>query len=218
VLTGVARGIGAAATFAPVDEALLKHVTRLTGTPMAFSPMWTPDPDASYEKVVSIDISTELREPQVRCYGRMEGVFPLSQVVDKRVHLAVIGSCSNGRSEDLAAAADVLTGRRVHAGTRLLVIPASQQIYLDASRHGYLQVLAAAGAVHHPPGCGAMTNTRHGKHAAGEACMSATSCSFYPGKSWTRQEIYEANPALVAAAAAAGRIVHPDDVVEEAVA
>jgi homoaconitase/3-isopropylmalate dehydratase large subunit len=218
VLTSLAWRIGAVATFTDVDDALLTHLTRVAGTPLASSPMWAPDQDASYEKVIRVDVYTELSEPQVRCYGKKEGVLPLSKVEGKRVDMAVLGSCSTGRTEDFAVAAEVLAGRRVHAGTRLLAIPASQQVYLDALKHGHLQVLAAAGAVILPPGCGAATSMRHGMLSAGEACISTTSCSYDPVGRTSRQQVYEASPALVAAAATAGRIVHPEDVLEESVA
>jgi len=218
VLTGLGRRMGAVSAFTVVDDALLTHLTRVVGTPLASSPMWAPDPDASYEQVVPFDVNAELPEPQVRCHGETVGVFPLSKVAGKRVDMAVLGSCSNGRLEDFATAVRVLSGRRVHPRTRLLAIPASQQVYLEALKHGYLQVLATAGAVILPPGCGASTSIRHGMLSSGEACISTTSCSFDASERNRRQEVYEAGPALVAAAAAAGRIVHPEDVVEEAVA
>jgi 3-isopropylmalate/(R)-2-methylmalate dehydratase large subunit len=218
VLMGLGRNAGAVAAFAPVDDTLLEYLTRAAGTPMAFSPRWAPDPDASYEKVIHFDVHAELSEPQVRRHGKTGGVVALSKLVDRRVDMAVVGSCSNGRMEDLAVAAGILAGRSVHAGTRLLVIPASQQVYLDALRHGYLQALAAAGAAILPPGCGAATSVRHGMLAAGETCISTTSCSYDARETSARQRVYEASPAVVAAAAAAGRMVHPEDVVEEDVA
>lgn len=218
VLMGLARSAGAVAAFAPVDDTLLDHLTRAAGTPMAFSPRWAPDADASYEKVIQFDVHAELSEPQVKCHGKTGGVVALSELVGRRVDMAVVGSCSNGRLEDLAVAALVLAGRRVHAGTRLLVIPASQQVYLDALRHGCLQALAAAGAAILPPGCGEATSVRHGMLEAGETCISTTSCSYDARETSARQRVYEASPAVVAAAAAAGRMVHPEDVMEEAVA
>jgi 3-isopropylmalate/(R)-2-methylmalate dehydratase large subunit len=218
VLMELGRNAGAVAAFAPVDDTLLEYLTRAAGTPMAFSPRWAPDPDASYTEVIPFDVHAELREPQVRRHGKTGGVVALSKLVDRRVDMAVVGSCSNGRMEDLAVAAGVLAGRSVHAGTRLLVIPASQQVYLDALRHGYLQALAAAGAAILPPGCGAATSVRHGMLAAGETCISTTSCSYDARETSARQRVYEASPAVVAAAAAAGRMVHPEDVVEEDVA
>jgi homoaconitase/3-isopropylmalate dehydratase large subunit len=218
VLTGLARRVGAMSAFTGVDNALLAHMAHMAGTPLAFSPAWAADSDASYEKVMHVNIQKELGEPQVACHGRTEVVFPLAKVAGTRIDMAVLGSCSNGRPEDFAAAADVLTGRRVHSGTRLLAIPASQQVYLDALKNGYLQVLAAAGAVILPPGCGAATGIAHGMLGAGEVCISTTDCTYDPTAGSARRQVYEANPAVVAAAAAAGRIVHPEDVVEDTAA
>lgn len=218
VLTTLGWRIGAVAAFTDVDDALLEHLARLAGTPLALSPMWAPDQDASYEQVIHVDVGADLTEPQVRCYGKKAGVFPLSIVEGKQVEMAVLGSCSTGRTEDFAVAASVLAGRRVHAGTRLVAIPASQQVYLDAMKYGHLQVLAAAGAVILPPGCGEATSMRRGMLGAGEACISTTRCSYDPVGRAARHQVYEASPALVAAAAAAGRIVHPEDVMEESAA
>lgn len=218
VLTGLAPHIGAVSAFTLVDDTLLTQLARLAGTPLASSPMWAPDSDASYARIITVDLNTELNEPQVRCHGKAEGVFPLSKIEANKVDMAVLGSCSNGRTEDFAMAARILAGRRVHSGTRLLVIPASQPVYLEALRHGYLQELTAAGAVILPPGCGAITSMRHGMMCAGETCISTTGCSYDAAGRGKRQIVYEAGPALVAAAAVAGRIVHPEEVVEESAA
>ncbi|MEN6605560.1 MAG: aconitase family protein [Bryobacteraceae bacterium] len=218
VLTSLARRVGAVSAFTDVDNALLTHLARMAGTPQAFSPAWAPDSDASYEKVLHINVQKELSEPQVACHGKAEKVLPLSEVADTKVDMAVLGSCSNGRPEDFAAAADVLTGKRVHTGTRLLAIPASQKVYLDTMKAGYLQALAAAGAVILPPGCGEATSIAHGMLVSGEVCISTTDCSYDSAAGSARRQVYEANPAVVAAAAAAGRIVHPEDVVEDTAA
>jgi homoaconitase/3-isopropylmalate dehydratase large subunit len=133
----------------------------------------------------------------------------LSQVAGTRVHQAFLGTCTNGRLEDIAEAAQVLAGRRVAPGTRLLVIPASAQVMQDAMRLGYLETLLAAGAVIGTPGCGPCMGNHLGVPAPGEATISSANRNFR-GRMGTRDaEIYLASPAVVAASAVTGEIVHP---------
>jgi homoaconitase/3-isopropylmalate dehydratase large subunit len=139
-------------------------------------------------------------------------VVPLSQVAGTRVQQAFLGTCTNGRLEDIAEAARVLTGRRVAPGTRLLVIPASSQVLQDAMRQGYLATLLEAGAVIGTPGCGPCMGNHLGVPAPGEVTISTANRNFR-GRMGTRDaEIYLASPAVVAASAVAGEIAHPGDV------
>ena len=108
----------------------------------------------------------------------MDNVKPLSALGPVPVNQAVLGSCTNGRLEDLEVAANVLAGRRVHQRTRLIVIPASQQVYLEAMRLGYLETLVSAGAMINPPGCGPCVGVHQGILAAGEVCVSSTNRNF----------------------------------------
>jgi 3-isopropylmalate/(R)-2-methylmalate dehydratase large subunit len=172
-----------------------------------------PDPDAAYAAEHTFDASAV--EPQVACPHRVDNVVPLSQVAGRPVQQAFLGTCTNGRLEDLAQAARVLRGRRVAPGTRLLVIPASSQVLQDALRLGYLETLLSAGAALGTPGCGPCMGNHLGVPAPGEATISTANRNFR-GRMGTRDaEIYLASPAVVAASAAAGAIAHPRDVMRD---
>jgi 3-isopropylmalate/(R)-2-methylmalate dehydratase large subunit len=148
-------------------------------------------------------------EPQIACPHTVDNVVPISQVAGTRIHQAFLGTCTNGRLEDIAEAARVLAGRRVARGTRLLVIPASSEVLGDAMRLGYLETLLAAGAAIGTPGCGPCMGNHLGVPAPGEVTISTANRNFR-GRMGTRDaEIYLASPAVVAASAAAGEIVHP---------
>lgn len=166
-----------------------------------------PDPDAEYAATFTFDV-THL-EPQIACPHTVDNVAPISQVVGRRIHQAFIGTCTNARLEDLAVAARILQGRRVHPETRLLVIPASARVLRAALREGYLETLVAAGAVIGPPGCGPCMGNHLGVPAPGEVIISTANRNFR-GRMGTRDaEIYLASPAVVAASAVTGRITHP---------
>ncbi len=212
VLTNLSMEMGAKVAFTPVDEVLLEYLRPLA--PQKIN-MIAPDRDASYERTVTIDAGREVREPQIACPYAVDNVRPLSEVGDVAIDQAVLGSCTNGRLEDLEVAARVLAGRTVYERTRLLVIPASQQIYREALRSGYLDTLVAAGAIINPPGCGPCVGIHQGILAAGETCISSTNRNFVGRMGSKDSRVYLASPAVVAASAIAGKIAHPASVVKE---
>ncbi|MCY4089604.1 MAG: 3-isopropylmalate dehydratase large subunit [Caldilineaceae bacterium] len=166
-----------------------------------------PDEGAEYRATYRYD-AAEL-EPAVACPHSVDNVVPLSEVAGVRVQQAFIGTCTNGRLEDIAAAAQVVRGRRVAPGTRLLVIPASSIVLQDALREGYIGTLVAAGASIGTPGCGPCMGNHMGVPATGEVTISSANRNFR-GRMGTREaEIYLANPAVVAASAVAGQIADP---------
>jgi 3-isopropylmalate/(R)-2-methylmalate dehydratase large subunit len=169
-----------------------------------------PDPDAHYVAEHTFDASTV--EPQIACPHAVDNVVPLSQVVGTRVQQAFLGTCTNGRLEDIAEAARVLSGRRVAPGTRLLVIPASSQVLQDAMRLGYLETLLKAGAVLGTPGCGPCMGNHLGVPAPGEVTISTANRNFRGRMGTPDAEIYLASPAVVAASALVGEIAHPGEV------
>ena len=166
-----------------------------------------PDEDAAYSATYRYDAS-EL-EPTVACPHAVDNVVPLSAVAGVRVQQAFIGTCTNGRLEDIAAAAAVVQGRRVAAGTRLLVIPASSMVLQEALRRGYIETLVAAGAAIGTPGCGPCMGNHMGVPATGEVTISSANRNFRGRMGTAEAEIYLANPAVVAASAVAGRIADP---------
>ncbi|HJT89203.1 MAG TPA: 3-isopropylmalate dehydratase large subunit [Bryobacteraceae bacterium] len=212
VLANLSMEMGAKAAFTPVDQVLLQYLRARTAGKIE---RLGPDPGASYELVVDLDASRDLAEPQVACPHAVDNVKPVSALAGIPVDQAVLGSCTNGRLEDLAIAAQVVAGRVVHPHTRLIVVPASQRIYAEAMRLGYLEALVAAGAIIDPPGCGPCVGVHQGILAAGETCISSTNRNFVGRMGSKDSLVYLASPAVVAASAIAGRIVHPAAVAKE---
>jgi homoaconitase/3-isopropylmalate dehydratase large subunit len=204
--------MGAKVAFTPVDDTLLEYLRPRTSG--ALDPL-APDADAAYERVIRVDAGEDLWEPQIACPNAVDNVKPLSCLGEVQVHQAVLGSCTNGRLEDLEAAARVVAGRTVHPRTRLIVIPASQQVYREAMHLGYLETLVAAGAIINPPGCGPCVGVHQGILAAGEACVSSTNRNFLGRMGSKDSSVYLASPAVVAASAIAGRLAHPESIVKE---
>jgi 3-isopropylmalate/(R)-2-methylmalate dehydratase large subunit len=166
------------------------------------------DPDAEYLAVRTVDLS-EL-EPYVARPGTVSrNGLPVSEIERQSIDQAFIGSCANGQLEDLRIAAQILRGRTVAPGVRLLVTPASQQIYRDAMRLGYLQDIADAGAVVTNSTCGACFGYHMGVVGPGEVCLTASTRNFTGRMGSTEARIYMASPATVAASAVAGYITDP---------
>jgi 3-isopropylmalate/(R)-2-methylmalate dehydratase large subunit len=166
-----------------------------------------PDRDARYEALHRIAIGG--LGPQVACPHEPGNVKPVSKVGEVRVNQAFLGSCTNARLEDLEVAAEILRGRQVHPGTRLLVTPASHEVYLEATRAGYTECLLEAGAHITAPGCGACPGGHSGLVGPGEVCVSTTNRNFRGRMGSPEAEVYLGSPATVAAAAIAGRLVDP---------
>ncbi|HUA59836.1 MAG TPA: 3-isopropylmalate dehydratase large subunit [Verrucomicrobiae bacterium] len=212
VLSNLAMEMGAKVAFGPVDDVLLNYLReRVTGELEAIA----PDPDAIYERVIRLDAGEDLWEPQIACPHSVDRVRPLSELGEVPVHQAVLGSCTNGRLEDLEVAARIVAGRTVHPRTRLIVIPASRQIYREAMRLGYLDTLMEAGAMINPPGCGPCVGVHQGILAAGETCVSSTNRNFLGRMGSKDSAVYLASPAVVAASAIAGKIENPGNLVKE---
>jgi len=193
-------------TLAYLEAALRRRQpTGAAGDAMQFRLL--PDEGAAYRAVYRYD-AAEL-EPTIACPHTVDNVVPLSEVAGVRVQQAFIGTCTNGRLEDIAAAAEVVRGRRVAAGTRLLVIPASSVVLWDALREGYIETLVAAGASIGTPGCGPCMGNHMGVPATGEVTISSANRNFRGRMGTKEAEIYLANPAVVAASAVAGQIADP---------
>jgi 3-isopropylmalate/(R)-2-methylmalate dehydratase large subunit len=169
-----------------------------------------PDEGAAY--IAKYEIRLNHLQPLVACPHDIDQTRPLADVVDQRVDLAFIGTCTNGRLEDLAAAARVLQGQRIHPATRLLVIPASSQVYAQALSQGILSTLVNAGAMIGVPGCGPCMGNHLGIPAAGEVVISTANRNFKGRMGQPEAGIYLASPAVVAASAVLGRIASPVEV------
>jgi len=165
------------------------------------------DPDARYASVLACDLSA--LEPQVACPHTVDNVKPVAAVAGKPVNQVLIGTCTNGRLEDLEAAAAILKGRKVHSSVRVLVIPASWEVYREALGSGALAALVEAGCVILNSGCGPCLGAHEGLLAAGEVCLSTSNRNFRGRMGHRDSEIYLASPATAAATAVAGRIADP---------
>ena len=170
-------------------------------------------PDAGAATAVEYHYEADDLETYVACPHSMDNVAPLSQIAGTRIQQAFLGTCTNGRLEDIAAAAAVIRGKQVAAGVRFLVIPASSQVLSAALAAGYIQDLVDAGAVIGVPGCGPCMGNHMGIPAPGEVTISSANRNFKGRMGTAESEIYLSNPAVVAAAAVAGMIVDPRDVI-----
>lgn len=174
--------------------------------------VYRPDDKAEYERVIEYDV-TEI-EPQVALPHLPSNVKPVSQVVDIKIDQVVIGSCTNGRLDDLRLAAKILGGRQVSAEVRCIIIPGSQQVYLDAMHEGLIEAFVKAGAVVSTPTCGPCLGGYMGVLAAGERCVSTTNRNFIGRMGSPQSEVYLANPAVAAASAVVGKIASPERLVK----
>ena len=165
------------------------------------------DPDARFESVLAYDLGG--LEPLVACPHTVDNVKPIGAVAGKPVNQVLIGTCTNGRLEDLEAAAAIFKGRKVHPSVRCLVIPASWEVYREALKSGALAVLADAGCVILNSGCGPCLGAHEGIMAAGEVCLSTSNRNFQGRMGHRDSEIYLASPATAAATAVAGKIADP---------
>ena len=188
----------------PVDEKTIEYMSSRVHRDYT---VYEADPDADYEAVYEIDLSAI--EPTVAFPHLPENAHPISEVGDIPIDQVVIGSCTNGRISDLQAAAEILTGKRVHPDVRTIIIPATQEVYLECIRRGYVEAFINAGCVVSTPTCGPCLGGYMGILAAGERCVSTTNRNFVGRMGHVDSEVYLASPAVAAASALAGRIAAP---------
>ena len=172
--------------------------------------VYEADNDTEYSQVIEYDVSSI--EPQVSLPHSPANARPVSEVGDIEINQVVIGSCTNGRIEDLRFAAQILKKRKVHPKVRCIIIPGSQQVYLDALAEGFIEIFIKAGAAVSTPTCGPCLGGHMGVLADGERCISTTNRNFVGRMGSPRSEVYLSNPAVAAASAIAGRIISPEDI------
>jgi 3-isopropylmalate dehydratase large subunit/3-isopropylmalate dehydratase small subunit len=197
--------LGAKAAFFPFDAVTQAHFDALGIAVDAAA--GRPDPGAAYEATLSLDLAGVA--PMVSCPPTVDNVKPLAEVTGTRIDQAFLGSCTNGRLDDLRAAAAVMRGRQVAPGVRMIVTPASSAIYGEALREGIIETLHSAGCVVTPPGCGACAGLHLGVLGAGETCVSSSNRNFTGRMGSKEASIYLASPAVVAASAVAGHLQDP---------
>lgn len=195
----------------PPDEKTIAYVEKRAKRSFK---SYASDPDAEYVEVREYDAS--LIEPQVAFPHLPENAHPVGEAADIEIDQVIIGSCTNGRIEDLRVAAKVLKGRKVHPHLRVIVIPGTQQIYLQAMREGLLEIFVDAGAAVSTPTCGPCLGGHMGILAQGERAVATTNRNFVGRMGHPESEVYLAGPAVAAASAVTGSITHPEEVVGRA--
>lgn len=203
-ISNMAIECGAKNGIFPVDDVTLDYVK---GRSLREYKVYTADDDAEYERVVEIDLST-LR-PTVACPHLPENTKTVDEIEKIEIDQVVIGSCTNGRMEDMRIAASILNGKKVAKGVRCIVIPATQAIYLQCIKEGIAEIFVEAGAIVSTPTCGPCLGGHMGILASGEKAVSTSNRNFVGRMGHTKSEIYLASPAVAAASAVKGYIADP---------
>jgi len=205
-LSNMSVEAGATAGIVVPDEETIRYLREVAGVTGTID-LVLPDEDAEYSEVINIDLA-EI-EPNIAKPHTVDNVVPVSAVAGTRVDQIVIGSCTNGRLEDLAIAADIIRGRKVARHTRMLVFPASGKIYQQALERGYVADFMAAGAVVMNSGCGCCLGVHQGALADGEVSLSTTNRNFKGRQGNPNAFVYLCSPAVAAASAICGEITDP---------
>ncbi|MEM2559721.1 MAG: homoaconitase large subunit [Candidatus Bathyarchaeia archaeon] len=209
-LCNMAVEMGAKNGIVEPDEKTIKYVKNKTSGPFK---IFRSDPDAKYERVMEFNIDS--LEPMVACPHSVDNVKPIKDVEGTEINQAFLGSCTNGRLEDLESAARILKGRRVKRGVRMIVTPASTQVYFEALNRGLIEIFIKAGACVSNPTCGACFGGNMGLLAPGEVCISSSNRNFVGRMGSPEAMIYLASPATVAASAVEGKITDPRRFLED---
>jgi homoaconitate hydratase family protein len=206
-LCNMAVEMGAKNGIIQPDEKTLKFLEGRTKEAIKSIEWIRSDSDSLYERVLDFDVSD--LEPQVSCPPSVDNAKPVSKVVGVKIDQAFLGSCTNGRLEDLRSAAEILRGKKVREGVRMLVIPASLEVYLQALKEGLLETFIEAGAFVCNPTCGPCLGGHIGTLAPGEVCISSSNRNFIGRMGSTEASVYLGSPVTVAASALTGRITDP---------
>ncbi len=208
-ISNMAIEVGAKAGLMRADD---KTLTWCEGrTDRVLAPV-DPDADANYEDTIKVDASSV--GPSVAAPHSVDNVSPIEDVAGTPVQMGFLGTCTNGRLEDLAIAAGILDGQKVHPDVRFIVAPASRQVFLDAMAEGHIQTLVEAGAAVVTPGCGPCVGTHNGVPSDGENVISTANRNFKGRMGNSNAFIYLASPATVAASVIEGKIADPRGLAE----
>jgi 3-isopropylmalate/(R)-2-methylmalate dehydratase large subunit len=197
---------GATAGIVPPDAETLRYLKEEAGV-KGTVPIFVPDTTAIYERIIEIDAAA--LSPQIACPHTVDNVKPVEAVVGKAIQQVVIGSCTNGRLEDIEVAAHILKGKKVARSVRMLIFPASARIFRQAMAAGYLTTLMEAGAVVANSGCGPCLGVHQGALGDGETALSTTNRNFKGRMGNPQSEVYLCSPAVAAASAVTGVITDP---------
>jgi 3-isopropylmalate/(R)-2-methylmalate dehydratase large subunit len=206
VICNMSVEAGATSGLVPADDETERYLREEAGVTGPLERV-LPDENAVYERVVEVDVSR--LAPQIACPHTVDNVKPVTEVAGKPIQQVVIGSCTNGRLDDLEVAAGFIRGRKVAEGTRMLVFPASGRIYTQALEKGYLQEFMRAGAVVMNPGCGPCLGVHQGALGDEEVALATTNRNFKGRMGNPKSEVYLCSPAVAAASAVTGVITDP---------
>lgn len=197
---------GATSGIVPPDDETLRYLKEVAGVRETVA-VFGPDPDAVYDQEIEIDAAA--LEPQIACPHTVDNVKPVGEVAGKPIQQIVIGSCTNGRLDDIEVAARILKGKKVARGVRMLVFPASGRIFREAMAKGYISTLMEAGALVANSGCGPCLGVHQGALGDGEVALSTTNRNFKGRMGNPNSEVYLCSPAVAAASALTGVITDP---------
>jgi len=206
VICNMSVEAGATAGIVPADKETLRYLRYEAGVKGKID-LVVPDKDAVYDQTIEIDVSK--LDPQIACPHTVDNVKPIKDVTGTKIHQVVIGSCTNGRLDDLAVAASLLKGKKVAGNVRMLVFPASGRIYAQALAKGYVGTLMSAGAVVMNPGCGPCLGVHEGALGDGETALSTTNRNFKGRMGNPNSQVFLSSPAVAAASAIRGVISDP---------
>ena len=208
-ISNMAVEAGAKVGLFPADEITQDFLTE-HGRGDNYQPLY-PDAEANYEQVIPVNLSQ--LEPMLSLPHAVDNVLPVTRVKKDKIQQAFIGTCTNGRLEDLAMAAEILKGKKTHPGTRLLIAPASRRVLIQSIEKGYIHSLVEAGAIILPPGCAACLGLHQGVLGDGEVCLSSANRNFKGRMGNPEAMIYLASPATIAASAIRGEITDPREII-----
>ncbi|MHA2006505.1 MAG: 3-isopropylmalate dehydratase large subunit [Promethearchaeota archaeon] len=206
-MSNFALELGAKFAFGVPDQKVIDWIKARTTEPLK---LVKPDLDATYEKIFEMEVNN--LEPQISCPHTIDNVKPVSDVKGIKINQAFLGSCTNGRYEDLKVAASILNHKKIHKDVRMIVTPASKEVWLKTMKSGIFETLINAGAVIMNPNCGACFGGQGGILAPGETCISSSNRNFQGRMGSNNSEVYLGSPATVAASALKGKITDPRDI------
>ncbi|MDQ1351637.1 MAG: 3-isopropylmalate/(R)-2-methylmalate dehydratase large subunit [Acidobacteriota bacterium] len=206
VLCNMSVEAGATSGIVPPDEETLRYLKEEAGVTDKIE-MMSPDPDAVYDREIKIDVSKLV--PQVACPHTVDNVKPIDEVKGIKLNQIVVGSCTNGRLDDLEIVAGILKGKKVARNVRMIIFPASARIYRQALKKGYLEIFMEAGAVVMNPGCGSCLGVHQGALADGDVALATTNRNFKGRMGNPKGEVYLCSPETAAVSAITGVITDP---------
>ncbi len=211
-MSNMAVEIGAKNGYIAPDEKVFDYLEKRGVKRDSYEPVF-PDDDADYAEILEIDVSKI--EPVVSAPHTVDNIKNISELKDLKVNQVLIGTCTNGRIEDLRKAAEILKGKTIAKGTRLLILPASKEVYVQAMKEGLFEIFVDAGGMILNPGCGPCLGAHEGVMAPGEVTVSTANRNFKGRMGCNQAFIYLASPYVASASAVAGKIVSPLDIMGE---